>query len=79
MNFKDWLLVAVPKDNLNEVTDCLKRLRKETYWGRTVEDIVLLFLVDKPEQIRQIFLELNLLKISQNVNLVFINNLGLMG
>lgn len=79
MNCKEWLLVAVPKDRLWEVADCLKSLRKETYWGRAVEDTALLLLIDKPEQIRQIFLELSLLKNSQNLDLIFINNFGLIG
>lgn len=79
MNCKEWLLVAVPKDRLCEVVDCLKSLRKETYSGRAIEGIALLLLVDKPEKIRQIFFELNLLRISQNLNLVFINDYGLIG
>jgi hypothetical protein len=79
MNCKEWLIIAVPKSNLSEVAGCLKRLRKETYWGRTVEDMALLFLMDKPEQIRQIFLQLNLLRFKQNLNIVFVNNFGLIG
>jgi hypothetical protein len=79
MNCKDWLIIAVPKNNLREVARCLKGLRKDTYWGRTVEDMALLFLMDKPDQIRQIFLQLNLLRFELNLNIVFVNDFGLIG
>lgn len=77
MHRKDWLIVIFPKEKLNYVTSHLDQLRQESFWGKIVHDVVILFLPNNSESIKQAFIELNLLKVNENIDMIFVNDLGI--
>lgn len=77
MQRKEWFIVIFPKEKLHCIISYLDRLRQESFWGKIICNVVVLFLSNNSEIIKQAFIELNLLKVNENIDMVFVNDLGI--